>query len=328
MSTPLSAALAGYTLSEAAAHFAEFAATYHVIPDTFATEFNTTAAHILQVAATLHLTTLKDLLAKDTLVLRTATGAENLTARHSPELRAKIHVHRNTLLTLALGAAHVAGINTQGITDAVITLTSRTQKTDRPLTDDEIALLRTHTIVAITRPRTALAATVYALCDAGQEVRETTLVTAADVDDTTAPTMVNALGRHGLEARILPLEDFHTGVLADRLTMLTEVDAAHPIAYQPRSNEPGSAQAMTSAHGVVARFLAAVGLRQPDVTASSIRRWRIAHTYDTHGLPAAMELAGVDAALTLRLANRSIHPAHTVPAPPKVVDFSLDAYAA
>lgn len=304
MSSHLSPALASYPTADMATDFAEFAATHHVLPETFASTFDDTLARILKVAADHKLLTMDAVLSKYQLVLRVATGVTNLTARLSLDQRARVHLHRNVLLTAALGAAYVARIDLTGIREAVHPLTRRTQKTDRPLTDDEIALLRSHCVIGLAAPATALAATLYTLCDAGEELREATQVTPADVDSREAPTIVNALGRRRLAARVLPLEDFHTQALARRLaTPQTSADDK-PIAYNPRTNQAGSDEAMISAYGVVNRLLDAVGLRHPDVAPSSIRRWRIAHTHDTQGVAAAIEVAGCKPEDVMRLADR------------------------
>jgi hypothetical protein len=133
--------------------------------------------------------------------------------------------------------------------------------------------------------------------------------------------MVNALGHRTLQARILPLEDFHTRALARRLAtpQVTAVDK--PIAYNPRTNQAGSDEAMISAYGVVNRLLDAVGLRHPDVAPSSIRRWRIAHTHDTQGLVAASEIAGCRPDTTLRLADRQTLPAANRPQTATITRF-------
>ena len=311
MSTQLSAALASYTTADMATDFAEFAATHHILPSTFTATFGDALAHILRVADDHRLHPVKALLAKHTLELRVATGVTNLTARLSLEQRAQVHLHRNVLLTAALGAAHIARIDLTGVRETIRPLTRRTQKTDRPLADDEITLLRTHCAIGLAAADSAQAATVYTLCDAGQEVREATLVTPADVDSTDSPTMVNALGHRTLQARILPLEPFHTRALAQRLASPEATNNDRPIAYNPRTNLAGSDKAMSSAYGVINRILDAVGLRHPDVAPSSIRRWRIAHTHDTHGLAAATELAGCAPDTTLRLADRQGVPAET-----------------
>jgi hypothetical protein len=321
MSTKFSRALAGYAIADMTADFTEFAAAHRVLPATFTATFDGALKRLLQVAAQHQICDLNTLLAKHTLVLRAATGASNLTARLTLDQRAQVHLHRNVLLTVALGAAHIARIDPAGISAAVTTLTRRTQKTDRPFTDDEIALLRTHAVLGLATACTAQAPTVYTLCDAGQELRETTLVTPADVDDVTAPTMVNALGHHKLQARILPLEDFHTHALARRLATLETSAPDRTISYNPRTNQPGSDEAMISVYGVVSRLLEAVGLRQPDVTPSSIRRWRIAQTHDTPGLLAAAEIAGCEVDAVLRLADRTPQRADEKPALAAVTRF-------
>jgi hypothetical protein len=304
MSSQLSTALGTYPTSDLVTDFAEFATTHHVLPATFELTFEAALDRILEAAAEHGIRNTHALLSNYKLVLRTTTGVTNLTAHLRPAERARVHLHRNVLLTAVLGAAHTARIDLTGIRETVRPLTRRTQKTDRPLTDDEIALLRTHCATSLTTPASALAATVYTLCDAGAELREVTLVTPADIDSVSTPTLVYALGNRTVQARLLPLEGFHTRSLARRLASPQVTALKKPIAYNPRTNQAGSDQAMISAYGVTNRLLDAVGLRQPDVAPSSIRRWRIAHTHDTQGVAAAIQIAGCKPDAVLRLADR------------------------
>lgn len=302
MST-VSCALPSYPITEMTTDSAEFNDTHSVLPSTVAEAFDAAWQLIVKTAAIQNLHTAADLIDHHKPVLRHIAGVTNLTARLALDERDRIHLHRNVLLTVLLGAAHVARIDTTSLAEAISTLTRRTQRTDRPLFDDEIALLRTRAVIALGRKATAQAATVYTLCDAGQECRETTHVTPSDLDDTTAPTMVNALGYRGLDMRILLLEAFHTNALATRLAMLPQGAPDQTIAYNPRTSSPGSDTAMVSAYGVIERLLDAAGLRHPDVSPSSIRRWRIAHTLSTKGLIAAADIAGRPVEQVERLAG-------------------------
>ncbi|WP_282947848.1 hypothetical protein [Cellulomonas endometrii] len=307
MSTPLTHTLDSYTIPEMVADFDEFNATFGVLPEPFTAVFASALEDLASAASARGVRDVAALLSAHQALLRHLSGTPNLTARHSLATRDRIHLLRNVLLTAVLGAGHVARVSTDGVSEAVITLTRRTQQTDRPLEHDEIALLRTHAAIAMQTPRTSQAAAVYALCDAGAELREVSAVMAHDLDDVTAPTLVHAAGYgRRVESRVLPLETFHMVVVGARATERAQAGQAGPIAYNARSNEACSVAALSSAHGVIDRQLEVLGLRHADVTASSVRRWRIAYTVDTAGVEVAAEIAGLPERYVPRLANRVV----------------------
>lgn len=322
MSPHLTRSLDSYTIPELVADFDEFNAAFGVLPEPFASDFASALEELAAAASARGVRDVAALLSEHQALLRHLTGTPNLTARHAQATRHRIHLLRNVLLTAVLGAGHVARVSTDGVTQAVITLTRRTQQTDRPLEHDEIALLRTHAAIAMQTPRTAQAAAVYALCDAGAELREVSAVMAHDLDDLAAPTLVHAAGfGRRVESRILPLETFHTVVVGARATERAQAGQAGPIAYNARSNEACSTAALSSAHGMIDRPLAALGLKHADVTASSVRRWRIAYTVDTAGVEMAAEIAGLPERDVPRLANRAVRPDETEVRPAEDDDF-------
>lgn len=302
MSAQLNPVLSSYPIAEISADFDDFATQYAVLPATFAHTLDHTWAQLTAAAHAHGWHTAADLLRNHPQLLREIAGVKNLTGRHPREVRDRIHRLRNVLLMVLLGAAHIARIDTADIPEQVTTLTRRTQETKRPLCDDEIALLRTRAVTIIsTCPRSARAGHVYVLCDAGQEIREATHVTTDDLDDPDIPAFVRAPGRRGLAPRKLPLEKFHTIALRIGLATLGATHAGSTIAYDARTREPGSDQAMMSAYGVVERHLGAVGLRHPDVSPSSIRAWRLNHIYRTHGLEVAVDHSGLGADQAMKI---------------------------
>ena len=145
-------------------------------------------------------------------------------------------------------------------------------------------------------------AAVYALCDAGQTPMETTCVTVADIDDHSDAPLVQAPGhRQGLASRLLPLEPFHTTVLADRIAQAAARSPRATIAYTPRTNAPGSIAAAASSTSVVTRFMCQAKIANIDVTPASIRRWRIRHTSLTCGADAAVQVSGRSPEVTMRI---------------------------
>ena len=225
---------------------------------------------------------------RDNLDLLTAlTDESKLATFKAAAALEDLHRLRNTIVMVTAGAAAMSNLPVGAIyLQSVTCLRKRTLKTERPAFDDEIALLRTAAAITITNDPTNQAALMYALCDAGLLVAETTYVTLDHFDDLDAPTMVEAQGNRGRYSantckRLLPLEKFTSQVIARAATHLGN-DPATKIAYRPRKHTDGSPSAAASACGVIRRFITPI-IDSADITGSSIPRWRIAHTLDTQG---------------------------------------------
>jgi integrase len=187
------------------------------------------------------------------------------------------------------------GCDAQSVYANAVQLHKRSKELQRPLTHDEILLLRVYAAVASRHKATAEPANVYALADAGMTPGETTQVTLGDFDDPDHPTHVIAAGHaKGLESRFLPLDDFGQRVLARRTrAAVADGSPRHAtLTYRPRKNLPGTPAATASSQGVLDRILSTVGLKAADVTASSIGLWRVRTTLEEHGPAAAQELSG------------------------------------
>lgn len=301
MATQLSILLKHYSLTEVADDFAAFDARYGVLPAAFRDSFEAAFGELLAAATERGLGTAHQLLREHGALLRDMVQVDRLTGRHALADRTRLHTLRNVLLTVVLGAAHHAEIDTAGIAASVTTLTRRTDKTDRALLDDEIALMRTRAALAMGNAKAAQAATLYALCDAGCTTGEATAVTPADLDGTDAPSLVQTGGEGRVEARFLPLDGFHAKTLRTRVA-LGNVALDRPVAYNPRKHAPGSKDAGVSAHIIVTRYLKELGLKHSDTTAASVRRWRVATAWRESGLAMAMEIAGLSERDTIRLA--------------------------
>lgn len=207
-------------------------------------------------------------------------------------------------MTLVVAAGAMFNVDIAPALERSVTLKQRTQARERPLTDDEITLLRFMAVIKATKVASSQAAAVYALCDAGQTPNETTSVTVADVDDRPDAPLVQAPGHHrGLAPRLLPLEPFHTTVLADRISQAAARSPRATIAYAPRTNTPGSKAAAASATGVVTRFMSEAKVANVDVTPASIRHWRIRYTWLTCGADAAVQMSGRSPEATMRIAG-------------------------
>lgn len=186
----------------------------------------------------------------------------------------------------------------------MVKLGARTCDFRRPLTDDEILLARiaTHT-TSLRNPRSERAA-VYAMVEAGMVPREAPFVTLEDIDDHEMPQMVLAVGHQHLCARFVPLDQFERSVLGrftqaahhagvSRTKTLTYSPRTTGAKYNPEKHAPGTSSATAAAQGLLDRMLKEIGIFNVDVTATSIRLWRLLETYRASGATAAQELAGL-----------------------------------
>ena len=318
-SEPLIRALTGLDLSEARTDFDRLNERFKLIPTTHQAAFNSTWVKILAVAATTGIHDLYDLVARQRPILRDLTGLTNtdkLAQYHCAERAEELHLYRNTIVAItAAAAANFAADVSAVYAHSVKSLKARTVSAHRPLTDDEIVLLRTAAAIVVSRTPTNQPAGVYAQLDIGLTVKETTESTIADLDDPTWPTMIVGLGnRNGLAGRILPLDHFGSTVLAgSSIAAASHGKQSALLTYKPRTNQPGSFAAATSASGVINRFMSEVGLAHTDVTPGSINRWRIRHTWLTDSPHAAEQLSGRDSHTTARLAG--MEPISDAPTP-------------
>ena len=300
--TPLAPALASIPVCELLEWFTTYAAADDVTPATHLPVLIETWRRVEEAAAALGYLSVGALLSGFAKVLTRLTGEKNVTQFAALDVRDQFHLYRNTAMTLVLVAG--ARINTDigPALERSITLKQRTQARERPLTDDEITLLRVIAVIKAKKAASSQAAAVYALCDAGQTPMETTSVTVVDVDDRPDAPLVQASGhRGGLAPRLLPLESFHTTVLAGRIAEAARRSPLATIAYMPRSNTPGSIAAAASATGIVTRLMTEARIAHVDVNPASIRNWRIRYTWLTCGAEAAVQLSGRSPEVTQRI---------------------------
>jgi hypothetical protein len=302
--TPLSRALADFQLKDLLEEFTTFDGAYDITPARHRPTLVETWHRIEDAATALGCFDVEALLSGFAKVLARLTGEKNVTQFAALDVRDQFHLYRNTAMTLIVVAGAMINVDIAPALERSISLKQRTQARERPLTDDEITLLR---VIAVIKTKTAAssqAAAVYALCDAGQTPMETTSVTVADVDDRPDAPLVQAAGhRLGLAPRLLPLESFHTTVLAGRISQAAARSPRATIAYAPRTNTPGSIAAAASATGIVTRLLTEAHVANLDVNPASIRNWRIRYTWLTCGADAAVQLSGRSHNTTKRIAG-------------------------
>ena len=300
--TPLAPALASIPVRELLEWFTTYDAANDVTPTTHLPVLIETWRRVEEAATALGYLSVGALLSGFAKVLTRLTGEKNVTQFAALDVRDQFHLYRNTAMTFVLVAGARINADIGPALERSITLKQRTQARERPLTDDEITLLRVIAVIKAKKAASSQAAAVYALCDAGQTPMETTSVTVADVDDRPDAPLVQACGhRMGLAARLLPLESFHTLVLAGRISEAATRSPHGTIAYAPRSNTPGSIAAAASATGIVTRLLTEAHIAHLDVTPASIRHWRIRYTCLNSGFDAAVQLSGRSPEVTARI---------------------------
>ena len=291
----LSTALHATAIGEARTEFDELDTNWGIVPTTHRDRFEQDWAAIAEAATKLELKNAGQLVTEQPALLSSLTGESKLATFKAAALE-DLHRLRNTIVMVTAGAAAMSNLPVEAIYHQSVTCPhKRTPNTERPAFDDEIALLRTAAAITITNDPTDQAALMYALCDAGMLVAETTYVTLDHFDDLDAPTMAEAQGNRARYSastckRLLPLERFTSQVIA-RATTHLGTDPATKVVYRPRLHQDGSPSAAASACGVIRRFITPI-VNSTDLTGSSIPRWRIAHTLDTQGEQWAKEIAG------------------------------------
>ncbi len=307
--TPLPDTLHTITIDEARTDFDTLDQAWGIIPNTHRSRFEEDWASIRRAATEQGLTHTAQLVTAQSRLLTALTGETELSTFKPFVVAEQLHRLRNTVLMVVAGAAGASGLPVEGIyARSVNCLQRRTGHTHRPFLDDEIALARTAAVITITQTPTSQAAGTYTLLDAGQNLIETTQTTLADLDDATQPTLVAAAGTGaGIAGRILPLDTFHSMLLAT-IAATTPDDQRTPLTYKPRTSVPGTNAAACSASGVIKRFLEPLHLYGVGISPASITRWRVAHAWDTHEDKAwAMEIAGTrDLARATRIADREL----------------------
>ena len=201
---------------------------------------------------------------------------------------------RNTLAALVASVAVAAEQDARPILAALPKLQAPQGGRTRILTGEEILLLRLHTLGLARHRRGHGPASQYMLVEAGARPSETTAVRPADFDNLHDPAAVALSGMRGyakprtvsLPAWCRPvMQQIMTAHLAQHETAATSLLAYHG------THPAGSHEASASASGNLSRAMRHAGIvHQPEAT--SILRWRIAHTEDTEGTNAAAVRSG------------------------------------
>jgi hypothetical protein len=291
----LSPTLRTIGLSEARQYLAALDRDWAVVPATGRDSLAATVAEVLVKATEIGITNVDQLIAQQGALLSALTDGANVTQVQKAHVAGPLHTYRNVITAMAATAAAYNHCAPEAVYANAVRLHARTTHTMRPLTDDEIFLLRVHAALAVEKGAASKPASVYAMTDTGLYPSETTKVTLTSFPNPHRPMQISAPG-HGksIGARFLPLDDFGGAILGERTRAACKADlhADTPLTYAPYKNLPGTPQATASAQGVLDRIMSDLGLKHRDVTASSITLWRIHTVYAHEGVAAATQYSG------------------------------------
>lgn len=191
---------------------------------------------------------------------------------------ATLHFRRTTIRTIFRTLRDLGLVTGEPTVDLV--LPPRTTAGTRPLTDDEITLLRT---AALTTGRDhGRNATILALAEATAITSEIALVHTDDLNNPSDPITVALPGNRRAQPRTGHLTGWGQGVIARRVRLqraLLDGDGRLAFTGTPGPEEISGQASVCNALGVL---LAAVGLNlEPDVRPASVRYWAGRTLYDS-----------------------------------------------
>lgn len=294
---PLPSALTSMPMAEAIDAFDDLDQENALMPQASAEDLWNKILKILRTTERLGMTCASDLLTDQQRLLTDLAGPDELTSGQGDDRLENLHIYRNLVLAVAVAATgHVRG-NLTDVYSRMACFEPRTCASRRSLTDDEILLLRVMALVESEAGPTSTGPLVYALVEAGMALEETSHFVRDDfcgVDDFgNTDTSLLARGTAQLEPRIMPLGCFGTSLL-DQFTWTAQSEGAAPtktLAYTG-VHMPGSRAVEVTTRLVLDLFLNRAGLLQADVSATSVRMWRLQTNYLTFGPKVAQELSG------------------------------------
>lgn len=187
-----------------------------------------------------------------------------------------LHFRRTTIRTVFRTLRDLGIVTGEPTVDLI--LPPRTLGGTRPLTDDEITLLRT---AAITTGRDhGRNATILALAEATAITSEIALLHIDDLDNPSDPTAVSLPGNRRSEARTGQLSPWGQGVVARRVRTLDAQPCDGRLVFTGTAgaDEISGQASVCNALGVL---LSTVGLNlEPDVRPASVRYWAGRTLYD------------------------------------------------
>lgn len=255
---------------------------------------NATTA-VVEAARSLGISTLGALIDQGHRCLETATGLSSITRFLGYEAAETAHQHRSALAMITAAAALAHAADPYPYLDALPNLQPRHGGSQRPVTDDEVLLLRLWALhQARLGPRNRSAVFHLLLTDAGSRPSENTQIKPIHFDDPSNPTHVDLPGvTNVVGARRIPLPEWMRPLLRDTLRqhLSRDPDArTRGVAYQG-SAQPGGGVASASASGVFVRSMrdaGIVGAPEP----LGLVRWRLGVTETREGTRIAKARSG------------------------------------
>lgn len=200
------------------------------------------------------------------------------TRNGAPPSLATLHFRRTTLRAVYRSLRYLGLSEIDPTLDLV--LPPKSTRRTRPLTDDEINLLR---LCALGRSTTNLrAAAALALAEATATTREIPLIRVADIDLRTS--IVNLPGGARVDPRTVHLTKWGLGVLSRHLDGVSDRGDSTERHIIPVRGDTHRLPAQASTCNLIAALLDTAGLRtEPDVRPGSIRAWAGASAHRRSG---------------------------------------------
>lgn len=282
----------------------------HILVDLDSSAITSDLDAVIEYAAREGIGSLGSMLHHARQVITGITGVETPHAFSAPATSDHVHRIRNAMGALLTATEQITQPEPvpKDLLFRLPIVAERSGGRERPLTDDEIVLIRSDAMYCLRHQKGPhrLPAVQYALADSGARPYETTQVTPDDFDDVRNPTRVQVHGSGQLaKARRLDLNAWSSEILAAAMdTHLAHHPHANyiPLGYSGRS---GPSSASASASGVLTRCMRRSGIgttretsqnwqkqRGTEPTATAITRWRVQKTLDAQGPIAALQIMG------------------------------------
>lgn len=324
MAAPLPDALSSISAHDAGALLKDLDTQVDLTPPSARARLHSLIDEIVSTGQRLGIVRSNELVTRQSEMLRVLTGVENV-GQYQPTADAdRLHTYRNLMVAMATVAANNFSCDPTGVYDSSLQLKSRSIAPKRPLTDDEILLLRTTAYLTSNRRPADVTPAIYVLMEAGMTVGETTCFALSDLLDPDNISAVRAEGNRCIEERFLPIGTVGRIILTKFVTQTVQPGDSRTQTLTYRGTKaPNSPAATASAHGIIDRLLQLTKIANDDITARSIRTWRLAQAYRLGDLSAALQLGGYDATSEPdRLMRELGHFELVVPAEDDEDDFS------
>lgn len=289
------AALGTMSIAEAIAEFRLLDEQVGLLPAASRRDLLEMLETIQRTTQRLGITRADQLITDHKSLLSALTGVAAITQFQDSAAAEPLHTFRNLMLAVAAAATGSFNGDPKGLYQRMSVLRARTHSHRRPLTDDEIVLLRTMVDLESSAKAESVRPAIYALIESGTTPGETTHFSLGDIfGDHESIEMVLAAGNGQISSRFLPVDAFNACVLGRFTQVARDAGTADSVTltYTGRVNVPGSVQATASSQRIIDRLLDQAGLANTDTTATSIRLWCLDTAYRAHGDIFAQELAG------------------------------------